>query len=100
MFKSIRVHHGPLLTITTLLAAAAAGAGAAVARRIEKAPDRHAPELLWREPDGDTVIVDREDGTRLRTVTAGDGRPVVLAHGYGVSLHEWNVVWQRLHAAG
>lgn len=47
--------------------------------------------------EGTERFVDREDGTRLRTVSTGDGdRTVVLAHGYGFSADEWNLVAPRL----
>lgn len=42
---------------------------------------------------GTERFVDRTDGTRLRTVSAGSGdHTVVLSHGYGASADEWNVV--------
>ncbi len=36
----------------------------------------------------------------MRTVVAGDGPDVVLLHGYGVSMREWNVVQARLLERG
>ncbi|MFD5744537.1 alpha/beta fold hydrolase [Streptomyces massasporeus] len=36
----------------------------------------------------------------LRTIVAGEGPPVVLAHGYGASLLEWNLVQATLVAGG
>ena len=32
----------------------------------------------------------------IRAVVAGEGPTVVLAHGYGVPLAEWNIVWEEL----
>jgi pimeloyl-ACP methyl ester carboxylesterase len=52
-------------------------------------------------PAGATLeYVVRPDGTRLRTVHAGQGPTVVLAHGYLLELTLYNLVWQPLLAAG
>jgi len=43
--------------------------------------------------EGIERFIERPDGTRLRTVSSGTGdRTVVLAHGYGATADEWNVV--------
>ena len=43
--------------------------------------------------EGTERLVDRPDGTRLRTISMGEGpRTVVLAHGYGASSQGWNVL--------
>ena len=82
----------------------ALGAGALTARamaaRIRRNPDPIPYDRLVREPEGEEVWVARPDGTRLRAVVAGEGPPVVLAHGYGVSLLEWNIVQPALVEAG
>jgi pimeloyl-ACP methyl ester carboxylesterase len=49
---------------------------------------------------GAEVFVTTTDGTRLRTVSAGQGATVVLAHGYGYAAEEWNVIAARLLNAG
>ncbi|WP_461086903.1 alpha/beta fold hydrolase, partial [Streptomyces deserti] len=84
---------------------AAAALGAIAAARvtagwIERRPDPVPYELLRREPEGEEVFLSRPDGTLLRAIVAGDGPPVVLAHGYGVSLLEWNLVQATLVANG
>lgn len=84
----------------------AAGAGLlwlaaeATVRSIERNPDPVPRDVLASEPAGETHIVTRPDGTRLRALVAGDGPPVVLAHGYGVTLLEWNLVWEKLIERG
>lgn len=89
---------------TGLAAVAAIGAGLIAARaaaaRIERNPDPFPRDLLAREPDGDEVLIPRPDGTVLRAVVAGAGPTVVLAHGYGVTSMEWNIVWDALVARG
>ncbi|MGX6745409.1 alpha/beta fold hydrolase [Streptomyces xantholiticus] len=82
------------------LGAAGVSATRAVAIGIERNPDPVPRDRLVREPQGDEALIRRPDGTVLRAVAAGDGPPVVLAHGYGVSLLEWNLLWQDLLAAG
>ncbi|MEU0250465.1 alpha/beta fold hydrolase [Streptomyces sp. NPDC006235] len=67
---------------------------------IERRPDPVPYEWLRREPEGEEVFLSRPDGTVLRTIVAGDGPTVVLAHGYGVSLLEWNLVQASLVAGG
>lgn len=86
-------------------AVAAAGAVATVAARRQAAairanPDPYPYEVLSVEPQGETTWVDRPDGTRLRVITAGSGPTVVLAHGFAVSVIEWNVVASMLVARG
>ncbi|MFD8233003.1 alpha/beta fold hydrolase [Streptomyces sp. NPDC059696] len=88
-----------------LLWGAAAGAVAAISARaaaswIERQPDPVPYERLRREPEGEEAFLPRPDGTVLRTIVAGEGPPVVLAHGYGASLLEWNLVQATLVAIG
>jgi pimeloyl-ACP methyl ester carboxylesterase len=47
---------------------------------------------MLRVPAGTGETVERPDGTRLWTVRAGAGRPVVLAHGIGITFAEWSLV--------
>ncbi|MGW0703078.1 alpha/beta fold hydrolase [Streptomyces sp. NPDC002867] len=92
-----------LLAGSATLAATAVGCGLAaraVATEIERLPDPFPYERLSREPEGEEVSVPRPDGTVLRVIVAGQGPPVVLAHGYGVSLLEWNLVAEALRARG
>lgn len=88
--------------VAALAGTVAAVAASAVSRanRILAMPDRYPYEVLSREPQGTTTFVERPDGTRLRVIVAGDGPTVVLAHGFAISLVEWNVVWYLLLARG
>lgn len=45
-------------------------------------------------------IVTSNDGTRLSTVSMGSGTPVVLAHGFGIDMHCWNVIADHLVSKG
>jgi pimeloyl-ACP methyl ester carboxylesterase len=45
-------------------------------------------------------IVLTDDGTRLSTVSMGAGTPVVLAHGFAVDMHCWNVMGEQLVTRG
>lgn len=92
-------------TTTGMVAAALATAGAVVGARraaasISKNADPISYDVLRRDMDGDEVWVDRPDGTRLRCVVVGEGPAVVLSHGYGAALIEWNVVAPMLVARG
>ena len=69
-------------------------------RQLQRNPDPYPLEVLRQDPVGETVWIERPDGTRIRAVVAGSGPTVLLAHGYGVSLKEWNVVQPRLVERG
>jgi pimeloyl-ACP methyl ester carboxylesterase len=87
-------------SITTGAVAGFAGllhlAARANVRRIKNNPDPYPLDVLSREPDGEEVMIERPDGTRIRAIAAGDGPPIVFAHGYGATLLEWNIIWNLL----
>lgn len=70
------------------------------AAKLRALPDRYPLDVLSKEPQGEEVFVERPDGTRLRAVHRGEGPAVVMAHGYGISLLEWNLLWDLLAAEG
>lgn len=45
-------------------------------------------------------VIITDDGTRLSTVSMGSGTPVVLAHGFAIDMHEWNVIAEDLVRRG
>ena len=54
-----------------------------------------------RSPLTGTVrVVETDDGTRIHTVSAGDGPTVVLAHGFAIDSTEWNVIADDLVSRG
>ncbi len=69
-------------------------------QRIEANPDPYPRERLVREPEGDEVFINRPDGTVIRALSMGSGPTVVLAHGFGVTALEWNIVWDTLVELG
>jgi non-heme chloroperoxidase len=62
---------------------------------IERNPDPFPRDRVARGPQGEEVLIHRPDGTVLRALVAGEGPPVVLAHGYGVTLLEWTICGTR-----
>ncbi len=50
--------------------------------------------------EGDVLVVTTVDGTRIHTVSAGEGPVVVLAHGFAISSDEWNVIASDLVGRG
>ena len=91
------------LVAGTLVTAAAAAAALAARRRaaaIRQGSDPYPYEMLSAEPRGETLTVERPDGTRIRAVVAGEGPTVVLAHGIYMSVIEWSVLWDMLLARG
>lgn len=75
-------------------------AARAMVKKIDANPDPYPMEVLRDEPHGDESVIARPDGTLLRTISAGEGPTVVLAHGYGVTAHEWNLIWDPLIERG
>jgi pimeloyl-ACP methyl ester carboxylesterase len=54
-----------------------------------------------RSPLTGTVrVVETDDGTRIHTISAGEGPTVVLAHGFAIDSTEWNVIAADLIARG
>lgn len=49
---------------------------------------------------GEQKTVMTADGTALHTVSCGEGRPVMLAHGYAIDCNEWNLIAANLVARG
>ena len=45
-------------------------------------------------------VITTSDGTKISTVSLGSGTPVVLAHGYAVDMHCWNLVAEDLVGRG
>ena len=91
------------LVAGTLVTAAAVAATLGARRRahaIRQGSDPYPYEVLSTEPRGETLTVDRPDGTRIRMITAGEGPTVVLAHGIYMSVIEWSVLWDMLLARG
>ncbi len=60
--------------------------------KVKKAPLAYPMETYLAQPEGEEGYITREDGTKIRYITTGSGQPIVLAHGYGISLSEWNIV--------
>ena len=89
------------IALALLVLVAAVGIGARLAgSRISKLPDPFPTDVLRAAPEGTYTFVDRPDGTRLRVVSTGNGRTVVLAHGYGVDLSTWNLMYTDLARRG
>jgi len=76
------------------------GGAQALAARIAQNPNPYAREQLLAEPQGEETFINRPDGTVLRALAAGQGPPVVLAHGYTARIWEWNLVWDELQDRG
>lgn len=45
-------------------------------------------------------VITTDDGTQLSTVSMGSGTPVVLAHGFALDMHGWNVIAEDLVRRG
>jgi non-heme chloroperoxidase len=61
----------------------------------------YAAYTLSQPLEGTVNIIRTADGADLYTMVMGDGeKTVVLAHGYGFTLNEWNVIAPRLLASG
>jgi len=57
-------------------------------------------EQLRQDPVGEETWLERPDGTRLRMRVSGAGPTVLLAHGFGLTMVEWNVIADMLLERG
>jgi non-heme chloroperoxidase len=70
------------------------------AQALQSRPVAYPLEKLRQPPEGERAIITREDGTRLFAISSGNGPTVVLAHGFAISLLEWNIIAEQLVAHG
>ena len=57
----------------------------------------YTPDQLRAPVDGTPRMIEREDGTRISTISRGSvAQDIVLAHGYGASMIEWNILSHML----
>lgn len=89
------------LFATTLgLGAVAHGLATLRAQKIRAGEDAVSYAQLREEPSAEERVVERPDGAEIYVRAEGSGPTVVLAHGYGVTLHAWNLVWTQLRQRG
>jgi non-heme chloroperoxidase len=70
------------------------------AQKINSATQEISYETLSQQPKGTEMYLPCPDGTKLRTVSAGEGKTIVLAHGVGGTIRDWNMVFNQLVADG
>jgi non-heme chloroperoxidase len=68
--------------------------------RIDKTPEKHTFSRLMQPPQGEIEYIMTEDSTMLQVISAGTGTPIVLAHGFGGSVRNWNLVFDQLVSEG
>lgn len=63
---------------------------------------RPTPAQYLAQVSGTEVVVERPDGTRILSTVSGSGNKgdVVLAHGYAVDRHCWNIIASELAGLG
>lgn len=64
--------------------------------QINHAPEEFTYEKLSQQPVGKEVYITCADGTKLRTISEGEGQTILLAHGFGGAIHNWNLVFEQL----
>jgi non-heme chloroperoxidase len=64
--------------------------------QINNAPEEFTYEKLSQQPVGKEIYITCPDGTKLRTISAGKGQTILLAHGFGGAIHNWNLVFEQL----
>lgn len=89
-----------LIPVLVLLMFFGHRAAQANVEKIKQNPDPIPLERLLQDPNGTEMLITREDGTQIHTIAAGSGQTVVLAHGYGMALGEWNIIFDRLVERG
>jgi pimeloyl-ACP methyl ester carboxylesterase len=90
---------GVVTGVAAGLVGAAYGAERAVVARIRHREDPDSGAALVPAFD-ETVVVDCDDGTRIRVLSRGEGPPIVLAHGVTLSSRVWAKQFDSLPAAG
>jgi non-heme chloroperoxidase len=68
--------------------------------QIDKAPEKYTFSRLMEQPHGETDYIMTDDSTMLQAISAGTGTPIVLAHGFGGSMRNWNLVFDQLVSEG
>lgn len=90
------------MRVRTVVLGSLAVAGAAhytatiLAKQLAERPELHPIEKLLADPPGEQAIIEREDGTRLSTWSAGSGPTIVLAHGFLLDGTSWSTLANRL----
>jgi non-heme chloroperoxidase len=70
------------------------------AYNINNAPEEISYATLSEQQKGTEIFIPCPDGTQLRTISAGTGKTIVLAHGVGGTIRDWNMVFDQLVAEG
>ena len=100
VWPAMRTRLAPVVASLGTAGALGWGAARAMVARIQRNPDPFPRERLVAQPQGERVLISRPDGTVLHALTAGQGPPVILVHGYTANVVEWNLVWDELQARG
>ena len=66
--------------------------------KLKQNPDPFPLAQLDEDMPGESAMVERGDGTTIHTRSVGDGSAgtVILSHGYGYAMQEWNVIAGKL----
>lgn len=67
---------------------------------LRKKPKKYSLDVISKDPIGETIMLKLADGSEVRTVSAGSGPTIVLAHGYASSIIEWNIIFNQLVEEG
>lgn len=69
-------------------------------QKLKNRPVKYPYEVLSQEPKGEVKFITQSDGAKIKTISAGRGRTIIFAHGYGASALEWNVIGDQLVKEG
>jgi non-heme chloroperoxidase len=70
------------------------------ANSINNGIEEYSYEQLSKQPVGSEAFVTTPDGANIRTITAGNGPIIVLAHGFGGTIRDWNLIFENLVLKG
>ncbi len=85
----------PLLILLAVVLLAYLGLKGNVSK-LKKLPRPFTKKELMADPKGSETFITNTDGTKIRTISAGEGPTIIFAHGYGVGLVEWNIIGNKL----
>lgn len=88
-----------VLLLLAVIAFVAHQAAKGQVAKLRQNPDPFPLTQLDEEMPGDSAMVERADGTVIHTRSVGNdnsGGTVILSHGYGYEMKEWNVIARKL----
>jgi non-heme chloroperoxidase len=63
---------------------------------INSAEEKFSYRQLSKLPQGNELFVSTADGAKIKTISSGSGPTIVLTHGFGGTIRDWNLIYEIL----